>query len=153
MSKSAHRTPIRVYYEDTDSGGIVYYANYLKFAERGRTELLRSIGFDHRKMADEYGLGFVVRRCCADYRKPARLDDLLTVETSLVKLAGASAEMAQRVLINDTILCELAVTLGLVDGTGRPRRFPDPVRASLTEVMESGSTEDNGSATDVEGKG
>lgn len=126
-----HRTPIRVYYEDTDSGGIVYYANYLKFAERGRTEYLRDIGFDHRVLLRQFGLGFVVRRCTIDYRVPAVLDDALVVETVLQDIAGARFEMAQRVLRNATILCELAVTLGCVNQAGRPSRLPEPVREAL----------------------
>lgn len=134
-SKGAtHSMDIRVYYEDTDSGGIVYYANYLKFAERGRTEFLRDLGHDHRAMAQDHGLGFVVRRCLVDYLKPARLDDLLRVETRLTRVHGAKFEMAQYVLRNDTILCELAVTLGVVDASGRPSRLPPHVRQALVGV-------------------
>lgn len=129
-----HRTEVRVYYEDTDAGGIVFYANYLKFAERGRTEFLRAIGFDHRHMADAFGLGFVVRRCEVDYLRPAKLDDLLNVETTLTRLTPARFVMAQRVLRNDTILCELAVMLGCVDREGKPGRIPEAVRAALAET-------------------
>lgn len=131
----AHKTAIRVYYEDTDSGGIVYYANYLKFAERGRTEYLRDLGFDHQMMLREFGLGFVVRRCVVDYRSPALLDDALVVATELRQISGARFEMAQRVLRNATILCELAVTLGCVNREGRPSRLPEAVRDALTRVV------------------
>ena len=128
-----HVTDIRVYYEDTDAGGIVYYANYLKFAERGRTEFLRDLGFGHRDLQASDGLGFVVRRCVVDYRKPAKLDDALSVESDLLAVSGARFEMAQRVLRNATILCELTVTLGCVDASGRPVRLPQSVRAALDD--------------------
>jgi acyl-CoA thioester hydrolase len=128
-----HKTEIRVYYEDTDAGGIVYYANYLKFAERGRTEFLRDMGFGHRDLQASDGVGFVVRRCVVDYLQPAKLDDALTVESDLLAVSGARFEMAQRVLRNATILCELTVTLGCVDGNGRPVRLPQPVRSSLND--------------------
>jgi acyl-CoA thioester hydrolase len=139
-----HRCSIRVYYEDTDAGGIVYYANYLKFAERARTEILRAMGQDHVSLAARDGVGFVVRRCVAEYRQPARLDDLLTVETQVVSIGGARFEMTQRVLRNDTILCDLAVTLGCVDGNGRPARLPAAVRGALAAVAPAGHPHDRG---------
>ncbi len=87
---ASHRQAIRVYFEDTDAAGIVYYANYLKFAERARTDMLRDFGVSHADMMKRDGLVLVVRRCEIDYLKPARLDDLLTVETEVAKLGGAS---------------------------------------------------------------
>lgn len=134
VTGTAHVTPIRVYYEDTDAGGIVYYANYLKFAERGRSEFLREIGHDHRDLAARHGVGFVVRRCAAEYRQPARLDDMIRVETRLLGVTGARFEMSQLVLRNDTILCEITVTLGCVDGKGRPTRLPKDVRDGMTAL-------------------
>src|SRR5499426_1774526 len=91
-----HRQQIRVYFEDTDAAGIVYYANYLKFAERARTDMLRDLGISHADMMKRDGLVLVVRRCEVDYLKPAKLDDLLTVETETVKLGGASVDLRQR---------------------------------------------------------
>ena len=91
------RMPLRVYYEDTDAAGIVYYANYLKFAERGRTEMMRELGFAHSGIAAETGIVFTVRRLSADYRLPARLDDLLSVETRIVEIGGATLLLDQRV--------------------------------------------------------
>lgn len=127
-----HSLPLRVYYEDTDSGGIVYYANYLKFAERGRTEFLRDLGFGHQELLKGRGIGFAVRRCVVEYRKPAVLDDALTVETRLTDIRGARFEMSQSVLRNATILCDLAVTLACIDGSGRPVRLPDDLRDALS---------------------
>src|SRR5690242_20803295 len=95
---ATHRQAIRVYFEDTDAAGIVYYANYLKFAERARTDMLRDLGISHAEMMKRDGLVLVVRRCEIDYLKPARLDDLLTVETTVVELGAASADLRQRVL-------------------------------------------------------
>ncbi len=92
-----HRLPVRVYYEDTDAGGIVYHANHLKFAERARTEMLRCLGLDHGAMRERFGLAFAVRRCVVDYLAPARLDDALLIETRLVRLGGASLDLEQRV--------------------------------------------------------
>ena len=125
----SHRLPLRVYYEDTDAGGIVFYANYLKFAERGRTEYLRSVGLDHRGLSKDYGAGFAVRRCAADYLSPARLDDPVTVETRVVRVGGASIDMEQAVLRDEEVLCRLAVRLALIDGQGRPMRLPAEISA------------------------
>ena len=83
--------PLRVYYEDTDAAGIVYHANYLKFAERGRTEMLRELGFEHSASREESGTLFTVRRCSIDYLAPARLDDALTVDTRVVEIGGRHA--------------------------------------------------------------
>jgi acyl-CoA thioester hydrolase len=125
---STHRQTIRVYFEDTDAAGIVYYANYLKFAERARTDMLRDRGISHADMMTRDGLVLVVRRCSIDYLKPARLDDVLTVETDVAKLGGASVDLVQRVLRGGELLAELKVLVVCIDRSGRPHRFPDSVR-------------------------
>ena len=89
MRGSVHFFPLRVYYEDTDAGGIVYYANYLKFAERGRTEFLRTLGIEQQRVRAETGLMFVMHEGEIKYKKPARLDDILVVETVLSELGAA----------------------------------------------------------------
>ena len=89
--------PVRVYYEDTDAAGIVYYANYLKFAERGRTEMMRQLGFAHSGIRQESGIIFTVRRLSADYRMPARLDDALTVDTRIVEVGAATLLLDQEI--------------------------------------------------------
>ena len=119
-----HRLAVRVYYEDTDLAGIVYYANYLKFIERGRSEWVRTRGIDQGRLREEAGLVFAVRRVEADYLKPARFDDLLTVETRLVTQRGARLVMAQRVLRRDEVLFTATVTLACIDLAGRPARIP-----------------------------
>ncbi|MDX6751000.1 tol-pal system-associated acyl-CoA thioesterase [Geminicoccaceae bacterium 1502E] len=128
MSGAAHRHLVRVYYEDTDAGGIVYYANYLKFAERARTELLRDRGLDHNGLMTAHGGMFAVRRCSADYRAPARLDDLLEIVTSITDTAGARLEMLQEVRRDGQVLVAVAVTLVFLGADLRPRRLPAAVR-------------------------
>lgn len=126
-----HQFTLRVYYEDTDLAGVVYYANYLKFIERGRTEALRALGVDQGRLKREQGLVFVVTRVEIDYRRPAAFDDLLTVETALARLGGASVAMDQRVAHGETTLAEAGVTLALVDASGRAARLPPALRAAL----------------------
>ena len=127
-----HQLEVRVYYEDTDAAGIVYHASYLKFAERGRTELLRRLGFDHANLARQHGVVFAVTRCVADFVRPARLDDLLVVGTSVAAIGGARVEMAQLVQRGDDAIARLAVTLAVLDATSmRPARLPSALRAAF----------------------
>jgi acyl-CoA thioester hydrolase len=130
-SGNAHSMKLRVYYEDTDAAGIVYYANYLKFAERGRTEMMRQLGFAHSRIAAETGLVFTVRRLGADYRAPARLDDALTVETRVVEIGAATLRLDQRICRAGSVLVGLDVLVACVGRAGRPRRIPAGLRAAL----------------------
>lgn len=125
-----HRFPIRVYYEDTDLAGIVYYANYLKFIERARSEWLRELGVDQLRLKAE-GIVFAVRHLEADYLSPARFDDQLTVETGLNMLGSARIVMDQRVLRADLALFAARVTVVCVADSGRPARIPAGVAARL----------------------
>ena len=125
----------RVYYEDTDAAGIVYYANYLKFAERARTELLRLLGFEQERLRREAGFAFAVRRCLAEYLMPARLDDELTVASRLAALRGATLAIEQCVRRGDAELARLGVTLAGVAASGRPVRLPQPLRAALSQLL------------------
>jgi acyl-CoA thioester hydrolase len=131
-----HRLPLRVYYEDTDAGGIVYHANYLRFAERARTEFLRLIGWGHERLAAEHGLGWVVRRLEIDYHRPARLGDALAVVTGLGRLSGARVHVVQRVRRLDDEsagddLARLALQLVLLTDAGRPAPLPVALRDAL----------------------
>jgi acyl-CoA thioester hydrolase len=128
---SPHRHRVRVYFEDTDSGGMVYYANYLKFAERARTEMLRAAGFNHAEMVADEGLMLVVRRVTAEYRRSARLDDELEIATSLVRSAGASLTLDQVIRRGPDTLVELTVTIACITRHGRPTRLPERVRAAI----------------------
>lgn len=123
----SHSLPVRVYYEDTDMGGIVYYANYLKYIERGRSVWVQDIGVDQMAMRDA-GYVFAVRRVEADYKAPARLDDLLTVQTSVRSVSGARLVMDQEVLRSDTVLFSAVVTVVCLTVSGAPARLPEEVR-------------------------
>ena len=129
-----HVYPIRVYYEDTDAGGVVYYANYLCFAERARTELLRSVGVDHRRMLEDDGVAFAVRRCDADYKLPARLDDLLEVHTHIEQVKGASLRARQTIKRDGEALVDMQLRLACLDGEGRAARLPRNVRSRLEAI-------------------
>lgn len=133
-----HVTPIRVYYEDTDAGGIVYYANYLKFAERGRTEFLRDVcGGDYDRMRDD-GMGFVVRRCVVDYEHPAKLDDLLEVHSRILELGAASLKADQIVRRDGGDLVHITVDVACVGRGGRPVRIPPALRGAISAFGAAG---------------
>jgi acyl-CoA thioester hydrolase len=126
-----HSMPLRVYYEDTDGAGIVYYANYLKFAERGRTEMMRTLGFAHSRIQAESGIVFTVRRLAAEYLSPARLDDLLSVGTRIVEIGAATLMLDQEIRRDGTVLVALELLVACVGRDGRPRRVPSDLRAAL----------------------
>ena len=126
-----HSMPLRVYYEDTDAAGMVYHANYLKFAERGRSEMLRSLGFGHRRLGSEDGVGFAVRRCSVDYLAPARLEDALTVDTTLAGVGAATLTVHQQIRRDGELLVDLDILVACIGRDGRPRRLPNALRAIL----------------------
>lgn len=128
-----HVLPVRVYYEDTDAAGIVYYANYLRFMERGRTDLLRLLGVTHTGLQSankdpRSDTLFVVRRCEVEYLEPARLDDGLAVYTTLAHVGGASLILEQAVRRDGADLVDAVVKVGCVAGDGRPKRIPPETR-------------------------
>lgn len=112
--RTAHRWSLRVYYEDTDAGGVVFYANYLKFMERGRTEWLRARGVNQHELASETRVGFIVSRLDMQYKAAARLDDELVIETCVTQYGRASLHFAQRVVRNDKVLAEGRIRVGCV---------------------------------------
>jgi acyl-CoA thioester hydrolase len=128
---AAHTLQLRVYYEDTDAAGMVYHANYLKFAERGRSEMLRSLGFGHRRLGSEDGVGFAVRRCAIDYLAPARLEDALTVDTVLSGVGAATLTVRQRIWRDGELLVDIDMLVACVGRDGRPRRLPRALRDAL----------------------
>jgi acyl-CoA thioester hydrolase len=124
--------PIRVYYEDTDAGGIVFYANYLKFFERARTEWLRACGIEQRRLTDETGALFIVSSTALEYRAPARLDDVLTIVSRIERLGRASVEFVQEAWRDGTLLATGTIRVGCVDAAAlRPTAIPSPVLAAL----------------------
>jgi acyl-CoA thioester hydrolase len=132
MAETPFVFPIRVYYEDTDAAGIVYYANYLKFAERARAEMLRAAGLSSRLLAEEAGIAFAVRRCAVEYLAPARLDDLLEIRTRVRSMRGATLEAEQVVVREGREIVRLDVTLACIGRGGRPARLPSAVVRALS---------------------
>lgn len=129
-----HVLPLRVYYEDTDAAGIVYYANWLRFLERGRTEMLRLLGQEHSALRVEKGVNWVVRRCTIDYLKPARLDDAIEIATGCGELRGASLDMVQEARCGSDLLVRADVLVACMSEAGRPVRLPSQIRQSLQAV-------------------
>lgn len=126
-----HLLPIRVYYEDTDFSGVVYHASYLRFMERGRTEQIRALGVEQAELFDgDVPLAFVVRRMAIEWLRPARMDDMLMVETVPTVARGASLELRQRVLRGEEELVTADVTVACIGG-GKARRIPEGLRRRL----------------------
>ena len=127
LTDTGHRLVARVYYADTDFSGVVYHGRYLEFLERGRSDFLRLAGVHHTELA-QGSLGekiaWVVRRMEIDFRKPARIDDILTIETSTESISGVRIFMAQKIHRGDELLIEARVEAAIMSETGRPRRFP-----------------------------
>ncbi|MBT9288795.1 tol-pal system-associated acyl-CoA thioesterase [Prosthecodimorpha staleyi] len=132
IDQGIHRLDLRIYWEDTDAGGIVYHAGYVRFMERGRTDFLRLAGIRQSELAaGPDGILFAVRHMDLDFRKPARLDDLLQVTTAVEEIAGARLVMRQAVLRGGETLVAARVTVAAISLEGRPRRIPMPIRAAL----------------------
>jgi acyl-CoA thioester hydrolase len=126
-----HVFPVRVYYEDTDAGGIVYYANYLKFAERARTEMMHLLDAGYREIIRDKGLAFAVRRCEVDFLAPARLDDVLEVRTRLLAERGASLSAEQTISREGRDIARLHVRLACINSAGKPARIPAGLRSRI----------------------
>lgn len=137
----SHRFRLRVYYEDTDAAGIVYYANYLRYAERARSELMRELGVESSQLMAEHGVALAVRRCEIDYLKPAVLDDDLVVETAIRKIGGASLDALQTVQRDEVDLVRMDIRLGCMARDGGVARMPRHVRDTLTAYMRAGSSQ------------
>lgn len=137
IEDETHHLSVRVYYEDTDFSGVVYHASYLRFMERGRTDFLRLLGvaqgdlFDKAKAEAGAGFAFVVRAMGIEFLRPAKIDDVLTIETRTIEVKGATLNLAQRVLRGEEVLVEATVRVAFVAG-GRPMRIPDALRRVMT---------------------
>ncbi|GAA4501954.1 tol-pal system-associated acyl-CoA thioesterase [Gluconacetobacter aggeris] len=132
-----HSIPFRVYYEDTDAGGVVYHARYLAFAERARTEAIRGLGRSAFSLLEEYGLAFVIHRAAIDYKRPLRLDDIVTVTTRLIEQGPASCRLEQEFLLGEICCARLDVRLACVRAAdGRAARFPPLWRDLLTGLLD-----------------
>lgn len=134
IKENIHYFPLRVYYEDTDVGGVVYYANYLKFMERARSEMLKVLGIDQRAMLDYNELddvSFVVRRAEIDFKQAARFDDKLIVKTEIIKLGGASIVMKQIISKDGILLVESIIKAAVIGREGKPKRLPKAIADKL----------------------
>lgn len=136
LAAGVHRFPLRVYYEDTDAAGIVYYANYLKFVERARTEMMRLFGVEHERWRQSDGMAFIVRRAEIEFMAPARLDDELRVETRLKEIGAATILLDQDVKRGDTLLVRCAILVACIGRNGRPVRLPPALRTAFATSHE-----------------
>ena len=124
----------RIYYEDTDAGGVVYYANYLKFFERARTDFLRELGIDQSKLLKESNQCFVVRKCEIEYSSPAKLDDLIEVDVEIEKISATSIVMNQKITKGELVLNKLRVEIVCVNASSfRPSRISDEIKKELNK--------------------
>jgi acyl-CoA thioester hydrolase len=130
-----HHWPIRVYYEDTDAGGIVYYANYLKFFERARTEYLRSKGIEQSAVRDQHGVVFAVRSCAVEYLASARLDDALEVHTNIAHIGSSRIDLQQTIYKGHVLLTTATITVVAVNELGRATRIPETLRTIILPLI------------------
>lgn len=131
-----HIFPMRIYFEDTDAGGIVYYANYLHYAERGRTELMRSIGIESSRLLHDDKVALAVRKCSIEYLKPAKLDDALEVHTTITDVGGASLSGEQTIRRDGEDLVVIRIKLACMGIGGKAARLPKDVRSTLEKLCE-----------------
>jgi len=126
--------PVRVYYEDTDHAGVVYYANYLKFMERGRTEMLRTCGIEQSDIQRQYGVVFAVTEVNIRYALPAKFDDMLNVESEVTMLKGARLSFLQKIWRGETLLTEASVHLACMDLNGKAKRIPASIITAFQPI-------------------
>ena len=119
-----HKNNVRVYYEDTDAGGVVYHANYLKYAERSRTEMLRKYKIEQEVLKNNYSIRFIVKDLFIEYYKAAILDDYLTIKSFIIKISSAKIKMEQEIYRKNTLLAKINITLGSINLEGKPSRLP-----------------------------
>ncbi len=137
---TVHTLPVRVYWEDTDASGLVYHTSYIRFMERGRTELLRTLGLVQRDLLESPAgapIFFVVRKMDVEFERPGRMDDLLAVETAVTAIGGASVDLEQRVVRDGELLVKARVRVVCVEG-GRARRLPAQARESFLTALRTG---------------
>ena len=124
---------VKIYYEDTDAGGVVYYANYLKFLERARTEMINTFGLSNKKLLDKYGALIIVKSCNIEYKKPAQLEDKIQIFSSIVSSTKASFNMIQKIKKDKILILEAKTHLVTVDMNGKPIKIPEVLEKFLKE--------------------
>jgi len=125
----------KIYYEDTDAGGIVYYANYLKYFERARTEIIYSLGYNHKELNDKFDIKIVVHKFNITYKKPLFFEDKITVESYVRNVSNLRIEMDQNVLRDKEVLAEATVELVTIDNAGKPKIIPDDLKTKLSACL------------------
>ena len=121
----------KVYYEDTDSGGVVYYANYLKFLERARTDAITSLNFSNKNLIEKFGIYIIVKSCNLNFHKPAKLEDNLNIISKVLEVKNVSIRMKQNIFVNDSMIVEAEILLASVDENGKPSKLPIELKSQL----------------------
>ena len=122
---------LKVFYEDTDSGGVVYYANYLKFFERARTEAIAEIGLSNKKLLEENGIFIIVKSCNIEYKKPAKLEDQIEIKSNIISISNTSFKMRQKAFRDNKLITDCEIHLVIVDEKGKPSKIPEILKKKL----------------------
>ena len=125
------KSRFKVYYEDTDSGGVVYYANYLKFLERARTDAITSLDFSNNKLIKKFGIFIIVKSCNLNFLRPAKLEDNLDIISKVIEVKNVSIKMKQNIFVNDSMIVEAEILLASVNNEGKPSKLPDEFKNEL----------------------
>ena len=127
------KSSFKIYYEDTDSGGVVYYANYLKFLERARTDAITSLDFSNNKLINEYGIYIIVKSCNLNFHKPAKLEDDLNIISKILEVKNVSIKMKQNIFVNNNMIVEAEILLASINKEGKPTKMPEKLKEQLTK--------------------
>jgi acyl-CoA thioester hydrolase len=127
------KSRFKVYYEDTDSGGVVYYANYLKFLERARTDAITSLDFSNNKLVEKFGIFIIVKSCNLNFLRPAKLEDNLDIISKVIEVKNVSIKMKQNIFVNDSMIVEAEILLASVNNEGKPSKLPDEFKNELVK--------------------
>ena len=122
---------LKIYYEDTDAGGVVYYANYLKFLERARTDAITSLDFSNNKLVEKFGIFIIVKSCNLNFLRPAKLEDNLDIISKVIEVKNVSIKMKQNIFVNDSMIVEAEILLASVNNEGKPSKLPDEFKNEL----------------------
>ena len=125
------KSNFKVYYEDTDSGGVVYYANYLKFLERARTDAITSLNFSNKNLIEKFGIYIIVKSCNLNFHKPAKLEENLNILSKVLEVKNVSIRMKQNIFVNDSMIVEAEILLAAVDEKGKPLKLPVEFKSQL----------------------
>ncbi len=131
MINMEFKSRFKVYYEDTDSGGVVYYANYLKFLERARTDAITSLDFSNNKLVEKFGIFIIVKSCNLNFLRPAKLEDNLDIISKVIEVKNVSIKMKQNIFVNDSMIVEAEILLASVNNEGKPSKLPDEFKNEL----------------------